>query len=132
MRILGCLVLALAAAGCATPTLKDLVDAKGRGTSVVYRVPQEKAWEVASDLLWDVANEAPEGPKDLGFLFVKAGLGDDETLVAVWVDPADRPDWSRVTVVCRRVHPTQLGVALTEEQFQDLFRQAVGARKPRK
>jgi hypothetical protein len=132
MRIPGAsiLALALAAAGCAN-TMKDVVDAKDGGTAVVYPVPPARAWEMTDLILWNATRESPEDHKDRGFVCVRGGLGDDETLIAVWVEPREKPKECCVTVVARRANGAQLAVVLTEDDFHSRFRRLAGLREPK-
>jgi hypothetical protein len=122
------LALVLAASGC-TSTMKDVVAAKARGTTEVYPMAPAKAWEISESVLWEATRVAPEDYKDRGFVCLKGGLGSDETLIAVWVEPRPDPRESRVTVVCRRSSGLQIAVVLTEAEFHERFRQAAGLKR---
>lgn len=131
MRILGAsilaLALAMAAAGCAN-TMKDVVAAKEDGKSAVYPVDPARAWEITDAVLWDATRESPDDHRDHGFVCVRGGLGDDETLIAVWVEPREKPKECRVTVVVRRANGAQIATVLTEEDFHSRFRRLAGIR----
>jgi hypothetical protein len=124
------LVLSIAAAGCAR-TMKDVVAWKEDGTAVVYPVNPARAWEMSEAILWDATRVTPEDHKTYGFECVTGGLGDDETLIVVWVEPREKPKESLVTVVARRANGAQLAIVLTEEEFHSRFRRLAGLRDPK-
>jgi hypothetical protein len=120
---------ALVAAGCATATMDQAVADRESGVTEVYPLPPARALEVADRVLWDATREAPEADPERGLLRVRGGMGDDETLIVVWVAARDRPGECAVTVVARRVGSLQMVRVLTEEQFHERFRAEAGLRR---
>jgi len=124
------LLLACAAAGCAS-TMNDVLAAKADGTAEVYPLPPDRAWELSEAILYDATHEAPLDFKDRGFVCVKGGLGSDETFIAVWVEPRERPGESLVTIVTRRASGMQIAVVLSEAEFHERFRAILFPKKGR-
>jgi hypothetical protein len=121
MKIMGCLLILACATGCATTS--DLVRAKahGKGTSKVYPLNAERAWEIAKAVF---RFEGPDIEEHRSERYMVARIGESSissgALMGVWIEPVDN-DNTRVTVVIKRRDPTELSVSVTETDFHDNF-----------
>lgn len=118
-------------AGCAN-TLRSTIAAKAEGTVEAYPIPPEAAREAARDVLWEAARVDPEWIEQDRLYFLKGGLGDNVTYVAVWIEPREKPGETLVTAVVRRKSGLQFGSILTEEEFHERFRETAGIRRAAK
>ncbi len=122
------LALALCAgmlSGCAT--LADVMQerAEGGGTTRVYAIATDQAWQIAVTVLrWEGAGPIEEHRAE-GYMltsfdanFVTAG-----TVAGVWI--ASAPNGTGVTVVTKRKMQTNLATVLTESGFHRRFAEAV-------
>ena len=101
--------------GCAT-TFSDLVRSKeeGKGTSRVYRVSVDQAWEIAEKILqWEGPGEIEENRPE-GSMVTKSG----STLMGVWIEPIDKVQ-SKVTILTKSTRRTLIG--LRETEFHERF-----------
>jgi hypothetical protein len=101
--------------GCAT-TFGDLVRSKqeGKGTSRVYEVNVDQAWEIAKKVLqWEGTGEIKENRSE-GYMATKSG----STLMGVWIEPIDIVQ-SRVTIITKSTGRTIIG--LSETEFHEHF-----------
>ena len=125
MKIMGCLLIFVCATGCTT--MSDVVRAKaqGKGTSRVYRVNAERAWEIAKTAFRFEKIEAVEEHRSEGYMLARIGKSSISwgLVMGVWIESVD-DDSSRVTVVIKRSNPTELFVPLTETDFHDDFKLA--------
>jgi len=121
MKIMGCLLIWVCATGCATTS--DVVRAKahGKGTSRVYPLNVERAWEIARAVF---RFEGPDIEEHRSEGYMVARIGESTissgALVGVWIEPVDG-DNTRVTVVIKRRDPTELSVQVTETDFHENF-----------
>ena len=108
--------------GCAT--MNDVVRAKaqGKGTSKVYRVNAERAWEISKAAFRFVKTEAVEEHRSEGYMLARIGKSSVSSgaVMGVWIEPVD-DDSTRVTVVIKKINPAELLVLLTETDFHDDF-----------
>jgi len=122
MKIMGCLLILVCATGCAT--MSDVVRAKaeGKGTSRVYRVNADRAWEIATMVFRFVQTDAVEEHRSEGYMLTSIGKGSISwgAVIGVWIEAVDDEN-SRVTVVIKRRNPAELSVPLTETDFHDDF-----------
>ena len=118
------LLCAFVVAGCAN--ISDALKAKDEGSVTTYNVDFEQAWKIARTVLrWEDA-ETIEEHKDENYMvttvgqnFVSAG-----SVVAVWVEPADKSN-TKVTIVTKRKMQTNIATGLTESTFHRRYAQAV-------
>ena len=122
IRIMVCLLILLCAAGCATTS--DIVRAKaqGKGTSKVYPLNADKAWEFAKVVFRFEEPEAIEEHRSEGYMIGRVGESSISSgaVMGVWIEPVDKEN-TRVTVVIKRRDPTELSVPVTETDFHDNF-----------
>ncbi len=113
--------------GCAT--LNDVVAAResGReGTTKVYPVKPDQAWDIAKTVLrWEGA-DAIEEHRAQGYMLTSSGMNlvSMGAVMGAWVE-AVAPDSSKVTIVTKRRVQTNLFTTLTEGTFHRRFAQAV-------
>ena len=125
----GATVLALVAslmwvAGCATAA--DVLKAKDQGSSQVYAVNADQAWNIARTVFrWEGA-DAIEEHRDEGYMLTSSGMNlvSSGAVMGAWVDPVDKNN-SKVTVVTKRRIATNVATTLTEMTFHKRFAQAV-------
>lgn len=121
MKIMGCLLILVCATGCATTS--DVVRAKahGKGTSRVYPLNVETAWEIARAVF---RFEVPDIEEHRSERYMVARIGESPVssgaVMGVWIEPVDN-DNTRVTVVIKRRDPAELLVSVTETDFHDNF-----------
>jgi hypothetical protein len=120
-------VAATLSGGCAT--LNDVVEAKesGReGTSQVYPVTPDQAWDIAKTVLrWEGA-DAIEEHRAQGYMLTSSGMNlvSMGAVMGAWVEPVP-PSSSKVTIVTKRRVQTNIFTTLTEGTFHNRFAQAV-------
>ena len=121
---LGFLILLVMLASCATMT--DVLKDKDEGTSKIYEVDKETAWEIAITVLRWEGCETIEQHKTSNYMLTTVGANfvSDGTLVGVWVDPIGS-DKSNITVVTKRKMQTNLATGLTETTFHSSYKLAV-------
>jgi len=104
--------------------MNDVVRAKaeGKGTSRVYRVNADKAWEIATMVFRFAQTDAIEEHRSEGYMLTSIGKSSISwgAVIGVWVEAVD-DESSRVTVVIKRRNPTELSVPFTETDFHDDF-----------
>jgi len=126
MKIMGCLLILVCATGCAT--MSDVVRSKeqGKGTSKVYRVNANEAWEIAKAVFRWEETDAVEEHRSEGYMLTSSGENSVSwgVVMGVWIERVN-DESSRVTVVIKRKNPTEVLIALTEAAFHDDFELAV-------
>ena len=126
MKLMGFLLILVCATGCAT--MSDVVRSKerGEGTSKVYRVNANEAWEIAKAVFrWEETGDVEEHRSD-GYMLTSSGESSISwgALMGVWIKPVSE-DSTKVTVVIKRRNPTEVIITLTEAAFHDDFQLAV-------
>ena len=125
LLILGSLVVLACTIGCVT-SMNDVVKAKNDGTTKVYPVTSDQAWEISKAVFrWEGAR-ATEEHKAEGYMVTSTSMNwvYAAGVMAVWVEPVDREN-TRVTVVIKRKRATDFSVTLPESTFHDRFARAV-------
>jgi hypothetical protein len=113
--------------GCAT--LDDVVRAKeagSEGTTKVYPVNADQAWEISKTVFrWEGA-EAIEEHRDQGYMLTSSGMNGLSwgTVMGAWIEPLDKNN-TRVTVVTKRKATINVATTLTETTYHNRFAQAV-------
>jgi len=118
------LLLGILLAGCAT--MGDVVRAKDEGTSKVYPVNADQAWDIAKTVFrWEGADAIEEHRKE-GYMLTSSGMNfvSIGTVMGAWIDPIDQNN-TKVTVVTKRRIATNIATTLTETTFHNRFAQAV-------
>jgi hypothetical protein len=99
---------------------------KGPGTSEVYPVTADQAWEIAKTVFrWEGA-DAIEEHRSENYMLTSSGMNmvSYGTVMGAWIDPVDQNS-TKVTVVTKRRLSTNLATTLTEATFHKRFAQAV-------
>ncbi len=122
MKIMGFLLIGICITGCAT--LHDVVRSKerGEGTSRVYPVNADQAWEIAKTVLRWERTEAVEEHRSEGYMLTSSekSLISWGAMIGVWIEPLNN-DSTRVTFVVKRRDPTEVFIPVTEAIFHDDF-----------
>ena len=127
MRIYKYLSILLTAAiisSCATMT--DVLKNKEEGTSAIYSIDKDRAWDIAKTVLrWEDC-ETIEENKLSNYMLTTVGQNfvSEGSLVGVWVEPVNDQE-TKITVVTKRKVQTNLATGLTESTFQASFSKAV-------
>ncbi|MEI6825928.1 MAG: hypothetical protein WCK54_10065 [Desulfuromonadales bacterium] len=127
--LLVCLLLSLITqiSGCAT--LNDVVRVKEEGTegtTKVYPVNTDQAWEIAKAVFRWEGTDAIEEHKDQGYMLTSSGMNMVSwgTVMGAWIASVDK-DNTKVTVVTKRRITVNIATTLTEGTFHNRFAQAV-------
>jgi len=122
--VLGSVSLLIWFAGCAT--MGDVAKSKAEGTSKVYPVTADQAWDISKAVFrWEGA-DAIEEHKTEGYMVTSSGMNwvSWGAVMGAWIEPIDK-DNTRVTVVTKRRIATNIATTLTETTFHDRFAQGV-------
>ena len=127
--LLVCILMAFVTqiSGCAT--LNDVVRVKedgSEGTTKVYPVNTDQAWEIAKAVFRWEGSDAIEEHKDQGYMLTSSGMNMVSwgAVMGAWIVPVDK-DNTNVTVVTKRRLTINLATTLTEGTFHNRFAQAV-------
>ncbi len=120
--ILVTVVFSVLLSSCAS--MSDVLKSKDEGTSQVYSVSFNQAWDIAKTVLrWEDCEQIEE-QKDEGYMLTTIqSLLSGGTLIGVWVESSGSN--TKVTVVTKRKSQTQLLTGLSESAFHERFAQAV-------
>ena len=125
MKITGFLLIWVCLTGCAT--MSDVVQSKerGRGTSKVYPVNADQAWEIAKTVFRWERTDAVEEHRSEGYMLTSSGesLISWGTVMGVWIEPVNNGS-TKVTAVIKRKNPTEVLTSLTEAIFHEDFEMA--------
>jgi hypothetical protein len=110
-------------AGCAN-TFSTLVRSKeeGEGTSRVYKVNVDQAWEIARRVSqWEGIGDISENRSE-GYMLIKSGADwfYEGTLIGVWIEPIDK-DQSKVTVITKSKRSVDTFRGISETDFHKGF-----------
>ncbi|MBM4145377.1 MAG: hypothetical protein FJ240_03750 [Nitrospira sp.] len=123
--VLGVVItLVLILTGCAT--MGDVARSKAEGTSKVYPVTGDQAWDIAKAVFrWEGADAIEEHRKD-NYMLTSSGVNliTYGAVMGAWIDTIDQNS-TKVTVVTKRRIATNLATTLTEDTFHKRFAQAV-------
>lgn len=119
-------LLACTLLGAACSTMSDVMKSKDEGTSAVYPVTTEQAFDIARTVFRWEGCDAIEEHESEGYMLTSSGANwvSYGAVMGAWVD-ADGPDRTKVTVVTKRRLSTDIATTLTESTFQKRFQQAV-------
>lgn len=123
IKILVILMVGVCLTSCAT-SMSDLVKYKemGEGTSRVYPITVQKAWEISKKVLdWEGIG-AYEDHRSEGYVLIRSGATwfYKETLIGIWVEPVNNIQ-SKVTVITKSKRDVDTFVGLTERDFHENF-----------
>ena len=126
-RMVALLATFVLVAGCAR-SMTDVLRARaaGDGTTKVYPVSEDQAWEIAVTVFrWEGA-DAIEQHRDQGYMLTSSGINlvSYGAVMGAWVEPVDQ-DHTKVTVITKRRVATQLATTLTETTYHRRFTEAV-------
>jgi len=123
LQILVLLIWVVCLIGCAT-TMSDLVrlKEKGEGTSRVYPVNVDKAWEITKKVLAWEGIGAIEDHRTEGYVLITTGATwfYRRTLTGIWIEPLDNGQ-SKVTAITKSKRSLDTIVGLTERDFHENF-----------
>ncbi len=110
--------------GCAT--MGDVAKAKDEGTSKVYPVTADQAWDIARAVFRLEGADAIEEHRKEGYMLTSSGMNlvSYGAVMGAWIDSIDVNN-TKVTVVTKRRIATNLATTLTEATFHKRFGQAV-------
>ena len=113
--------------GCAT--MNDVVKVKEagtEGTTEVYSVNADQAWEIAKTVFRWEGSDAIEEHRDENYMLTSSGMNlvSWGAVMGAWVETVDK-DNTKVTVVTKRRISTNIFTTLTEGTFHKRFAQAV-------
>ncbi len=123
-QILTMLLLTVWIGGCAT--MGDVAVSKDAGTSAVYPVTTDQAWDIAKAVFrWEGSDAIEEHRKD-GYMLTSSGINmvSHGAVMGAWIDPVDNNN-TKVTCVTKRRLSINLATTLTETTFHKRFAQAV-------
>lgn len=118
------LMVTLGLAGCAT--MGDVVGQKEEGTSQVYPVTADQAWEIAKVVFRTEGADAIEEHRPEGYMLTSSGMNlvSWGAVMGAWVEPVGEGK-TKVTVLTKRRITVNLFTTLTESTFHGRFAQAV-------
>ena len=113
--------------GCAT--MNDVVQVKEagtEGTTKVYPVNAEQAWEISKTVFRWEGSDAIEEHRDQGYMLTSSGINlvSWGTVMGAWIEPVDKNN-TKVTVVTTRRVTINIATTLTEGTYHRRFAQAV-------
>lgn len=104
--------------------MSDVVRSKeqGKGTSRIYRVNVDQAWEIAKMVFHLEQTDAVEEHRSEGYMLtsIRETLVRWGAVMGIWIEPVN-DDSTRVTVVIRRKNPIDVFPPLTETDFHEDF-----------
>ena len=124
MIVVGVLVFIASITGCAT--LADVIGKKDDGTSQVYPVTADQAWEIAKAVFRTEGADAIEEHRDEGYMLTSSGMNlvSWGAVMGAWIEPV-ADGQTKVTVLTKRRITVNLFTTLTESTFHRRFSQAV-------
>lgn len=105
-------------------TLNTVVKAKeeGKGTTKIYDVSTDQAWDIAKKSFRWAGSDAIEEYKEDGYMLTSKGMNlvSSGSVMGAWIETAGT-DQSKVTVVSKRRISTQIATGMTEGKFHEYF-----------
>ena len=113
------------ATGCST--LADVVGKKEDGTSQIYSVSVDQAWEIAKVVFRTEGTDAIEEHRAEGYMLTSSGMNMVSwgAVMGAWIDPVGK-DETKVTVLTKRRITINIATTLMESTFHKRFVQGVG------
>lgn len=127
MRVLIVVFIGVLLSGCST--MNDVVGAKesgSEGTTKVYPVNEDVAWEIAKKVFrWEGA-DAIEEHRDQGYMLTGSGpnLVSWGAVMGAWIEPVGDSQ-TRVTVITKRRITINIATTLTEGTYHRRFAEVV-------
>lgn len=124
MSLIGIVVLMAGVAGCST--MADIVGRKDEGTSTVYPVSVDQAWEIAKVVFRTEGTDAIEEHRDAGYMLTSSGMNlvSWGAVMGAWIEPV-ADGQTKVTVLTKRRITINVATTLMESTFHRRFSQAV-------
>lgn len=87
MTLIGIVVLMAGVAGCST--MADIVGRKDEGTSTVYPVSVDQAWEIPKVVFRTEGMDAIEEHRDAGYMLTSSGMNlvSWGAVMGTWIEP---------------------------------------------
>ena len=125
-KLLICVTAVLWISGCANLTHVIKEKEAGGGTSKVYPVNDEQAWEIARTVFRWSGADAIEEHRAQRYMLTSSGMNlvTYGAVMGAWVEPIGQ-EQTKVTVVTKRRIQTNLATTLTETTFHKRFAKAV-------
>ena len=122
MKIVGCLLILVCATGCATMSDVVLSKEQGKGTSRIYRVNVDQAWEITKVVFRLEQTDAVEEHRSEGYMLtsIKGSLIRWGAMMGIWIEPVNE-DSTRVTAVIKKKNSMEVLAPLTEADFHEDF-----------
>lgn len=113
--------------GCAT--MNDVVrvkEAGTEGTTKVYPVTADQAWEISKTVFRWEGSDAIEEHRAQGYMLTSSGMNlvSWGAVMGAWIEPVDK-DNTKVTVVTKRRVTVNIATTLMESTYHKRFAQAV-------
>jgi hypothetical protein len=113
--------------GCST--MNDVVrvkEAGTEGTTKVYPVSADQAWEISKTVFRWEGSDAIEEHRDQNYMLTSSGMNlvSMGAVMGAWIETVDK-DNTKVTVVTKRRVTLNVATTLTEGTFHRRFAQAV-------
>ena len=113
--------------GCST--MNDVVrvkEAGTEGTTKVYPVSADQAWEISKTVFRWEGSDAIEEHRDQNYMLTSSGMNlvSMGAVMGAWIEPVDM-DNTKVTVVTKRRVTLNVATTLTEGTYHRRFAQAV-------
>ncbi len=127
--LVGILFLSLVALLNGCSTMNDVVrvkEAGTEGTTQVYPVNTDQAWEISKAVFRWEGCDAIEEHKDQGYMLTSSGMNFVSwgAVMGAWIEPVSK-DNTKVTVVTKRRISVNIATTLTEGTYHKRFAQAV-------
>lgn len=112
------------ATGCST--MADVVGHKEDGTSQVYPVNADQAWEIAKVVFRTEGTDAIEEHRAAGYMLTSSGMNlvSWGAVMGAWIDKVSDNE-TRVTVLTKRRITINIATTLMESTFHRRFAQGV-------
>ena len=119
-------VLVTLGTGCATTNSVAKAKNKGKGTTDVYSVNFDQAWDIAKTVFRWEGSDAIEEHRDNGYMLTSSGMNlvSYGAVMGAWVEKVG-DESTKVTVVTKRRIAINVATTLTEKTFHKRFKQAV-------
>ncbi len=124
VTILIAFIVLIGFTGCAT--MGDVAKSKEKGTTKIYPVNVDQAWNIALTVFrWEGADTIEEH-RDRGYMLTSSGVNlvSWGAVMGAWIEPVNN-DKTQVTVVTKRRVSVNIATTLRESKFHERFAQAV-------
>ena len=122
--VAGLLMFMLVAPGCST--MGDIVGRKEDGTSRVYPVNADQAWEIAKVVFRTEGTDAIEEHRPEGYMLTSSGMNlvSWGAVMGAWIDKVSDNE-TKVTALTKRRITINVATTLMESTFHGRFAQGV-------